>query len=218
MTISQSFVSHFWHSILGGARLRDEKITLLCRKQSKSFYSPCQGCQLPQWTDFRSCYMKSLQEPKFLWVSSKLGTYRAWWIVFTIPGPHFLVFPRNTPFFFFFNSKGRCLFRVYYEPLTSNNANCEVQACLWKSGLVDKGVNASLRSRLGTAAEVFKCGLFALETRQPQYVKRKRELVFPGFYECLPCAFECSWWNSVNYWSLALVPNSTEKIVFVSKE
>lgn len=108
-----------------------KKLLFFCRKQSKSFYSPCQGCQLPQWTDFRSCYMKSLQEPKFkwfLWVSSKLGTYREWWIVFTIPGPHFLVFPRNTPFFFFFNSKGRCLFRVYYEPLTSNNTNCEVQA------------------------------------------------------------------------------------------
>lgn len=37
-------------------------------------------------------------------------------------------------------------------------------------------------------------------------------------YVCHVYVFECSWWGSVNCWSLAQALNSTEKIICVSSE
>lgn len=80
---------------------------------------------------------------------------------------------------------GKFLFNDYHKPLTPKDTICQVQACLWKSWLMDKGINSSLHPELKLKSWDVNCLL--VETGRVQDVKRNIWFVFPDFYSSFPC-------------------------------
>lgn len=80
---------------------------------------------------------------------------------------------------------GKFLFNDYHKPLTPKDTICQVQACPWKSWLMDKGINSSLHPELKLKSWDVNCLL--VETGRVQDVKRNIWFVFPDFYSSFPC-------------------------------
>lgn len=84
-------------------------------------------------------------------------------------------------------------------PSPWKDTNCQVQVCLWKSWLMDKGTSSSLHPGSEIKLKPWDMNCLFVQSGWGWDVRRNICFVSPDFYDSFPClVFECSWRISGN--------------------